>query len=263
MNVLREFERHQSAGACSIETIRLRGFQLARLARDHGGRVLDLTTVELEAWLANPDWSPSTRRSHRSTLRVFYAWAARTGRLEVDPAALLPAVRARRGVPRPAAEDDYARAVSRADDRLRRALRLGGECGLRRSEIARVRVEDLERDLVGWCLRVRGKGDHVRLVPLPDDLAEDLLTVGAGWVFPSPGRGGHLTPAHLGKLVSAALGSSTHTLRHRAGTRAYDGTRDLRAVQEFLGHASPVTTAIYTKVERSSIRAAMSAAAAA
>lgn len=261
MNALRNFEQHQEAASCSPQTVKLRRYHLQRLERDTGLAALGLTTADLELWLANPGWSPATKRSHRTTLRVFYAWAHRAGLIEHDPAANLPAVRTRRYEPRPAEESDYSRAVSRADDRLRRALRLGGECGLRRSEIAGVRVDHIEGDLVGWCLRVQGKGGHVRLVPLPDDLAKDLLSLGSGWVFPSP-AGGHLTPGHIGKLVKRALGSSTHTLRHRAGTRAYDGTRDLRAVQEFLGHASPVTTALYTKVGRSSIRAAMGAAAA-
>ncbi len=261
MTVLTRFERHLQAASCSAETIKLRRYHLTRLARDHLRDVLELETADLERWLGNPAWSASTRRSHRSTLRVFYAWARRAGLIEQDPAEPLPAVRTRRGEPRPADEDDYTWAVARADDRLRRALRLGGECGLRRSEIARVRVEHIEPDLVGSCLRVVGKGGHVRLVPLPDDLAADLRAIGAGWVFPSP-RGGHLTPGHIGVLVKRALGSSTHTLRHRAGTLSYAGTLDLRAVQEFLGHASPVTTAIYTQVERSSIRAAMTATAA-
>lgn len=255
---LRDFEQHQEAASCSPQTIALRRFHLRRLERDTGRDALSLTTADLELWLSNPDWSPATKRSHRTTLRVFYAWAHRSGRISSDPAAVLPPVRVRRGQPRPANETAYARAVSRADDRLRRALRLGGECGLRRDEIVRVRVEHVERDLIGWCLRVVGKGGHVRLVPLPDDLADDLLALGSGWVFPSP-RGGHLTAGHLGKLVKQALGTSTHTLRHRAGTRAYAGTLDLRAVQEFLGHADPATTAIYTKVERASIRGALAA----
>lgn len=258
---MRDFEQHQEAASCSPQTVKLRRYHLARLERDTGRPALELTTADLELWLSNPDWSAATKRSHRTTLRVFYLWALRAGLIDTDPAANLPNVRTRRYEPRPADESSYSRAVSRADDRLRRALRLGGECGLRRSEIAGVRVDDIEPDLIGWCLRVRGKGGHIRLVPLPDDLAVDLLSLGSGWVFPSP-RGGHLTPGHLAKLISRALGSSTHTLRHRAGTRAYEGTRDIRAVQEFLGHASPATTALYTKVGRSSIRAAMGATAA-
>lgn len=253
-----------SAAGLPPSTIGLRTYQLGRLTRELPCHPLEATGEQLVEWLGGHGWAATTKRSYRSALRSFYAWAVRQGHLEKSPADELLPVRVPRGLPRPTPDAAYAAALCAADERERRALRLGAECGLRCSEIARVRVEDVEDDLVGWSLRVQGKGGHVRLVPMPDDLASDLRSVGAGWVFPSPHRSGHLTPGHLGKLVSALLpdGLATHSLRHRAGTRAYAGTKDLRAVQEFLGHAKPETTAIYTEVPRDSIRAAMRAAAA-
>jgi len=136
-------------------------------------------------------------------------------------------------------------------------------CGLRRGEIARCRVEDVEPDLVGRSLRVVGKGGHVRVVPLPDDLADQLLGRGEGWVFPSP-AGGHLTPHHLAKIASAYLppGVALHSLRHRCASTAYAATRDLRAVQELLRHSRPETTAGYVQVPDDAVRRAMLAAAA-
>lgn len=257
------WERYLRAAGQSGETIRLRRFHLERAARELGRTPDALTSAELVEWLGSKSWAPATRRSHRSTLRSFYAWAVAAGLVESSPAAELPTVRVPRGMPRPASDAAYRAALIAADARGRRALRLGAECGLRRGEIARVRGGDVVPDLEGWSLRVAGKGGHVRLVPLPDDLAEELLELGDGWAFPSPRGAGHLTPAHLGKLVSRLLpdGLTTHTLRHRAGTRAYQGTHDLRAVQEFLGHAKPETTAIYTEVGRDAIRRAQRAAA--
>ena len=71
------------------------------------------------------------------------------------------------------------------------------------------------------------------------------------------------TQAH-GKIIAAELapGYSTHTLRHRCATTAYAATRDLRAVQELLGHAKPETTAGYVRVPDNAMRAAVMAAAA-
>lgn len=140
-------------------------------------------------------------------------------------------------------------------------LKLAGVCGLRRGEIARVRREDITEDLVGWTLRVRGKGGHERLVPLPDDLAREILKQSPGWLFPSPKTSGPLTAAHVGVLVSALLpeGWTCHTLRHRCATVAYADQRDLRAVQELLGHAKPETTALYTEVPLDAIRSAVRA----
>ena len=86
---------------------------------------------------------------------------------------------------------------------------------------------------------------------------DELRALPAGWAFPSSAQPGPLTPAHVGKLVSRALadGWTCHTLRHRCGTVAYAGSKDLRAVQELLGHARTDTTALYTKVAEASIRA--------
>jgi integrase len=113
----------------------------------------------------------------------------------------------------------------------------------------------------------RIRGGHERTIPISDSLAEALLDRAAGYVFPSLDRWGkplgtHLTSHHLGKLVAAALPGTwtTHALRHRFGTMAYQGTHDIRVVQELLGHASPITTAIYTKVDNEAMRRAVDAA---
>ena len=84
-----------------------------------------------------------------------------------------------------------------------------------------------------------------------------------GWLFPAWPAGGHLSPERVGKLVAAALpaGWTMHKLRHRFATRVYRGSRNLRAVQVLLGHASIATTERYTAVDDDEIRAAMMSAA--
>lgn len=134
--------------------------------------------------------------------------------------------------------------------------------GITRDEMAE-NLGVLERVWEDWELRVLGKGGHERMVPLPEQLVTEIQRRPQGYLFPSP-RGGHLTPHHLGKVVSANLPGelTTHTLRHRCATVAYAGTLDLRPVQELLGHAKPETTAIYTQTPNSAVRAAMMRAAA-
>jgi integrase/recombinase XerC len=111
-----------------------------------------------------------------------------------------------------------------------------------------------------------------RIVPISDSLA-GLLRQGAaghtpgmpieGWLFPT-GRGGHLTIHHVGSLVGRVLppGFTMHALRHRFASRAYRGTRNLRAVQVLLGHQSIATTERYCAVDDFEIRAAMESASA-
>lgn len=80
------------------------------------------------------------------------------------------------------------------------------------------------------------------------------------WIF--PGRaGGAITPGAVGKVLSRRLGDySGHTLRHRFATRAHEATKDMRAVQELLGHSSLVTTQRYVAVSSAVLRAAVDAA---
>lgn len=247
------------AAGLPATTITLRRYHLERLARElPRSTPASVTVAQLEAWLASKDWAPNTRRSYRSSLRAFYTWAVAAGVVESSPAHLLPPVKVPRAVPRPTPEAVFREAVAAADDRTRLALLLAGVCGLRRGEVVRLRREDLEADLVGLALRVVGKGGHVRLVPLPAELAELVRARPPGWLFPSS-RGGHLTPHHLGKLVARSLpeGWTTHTLRHRCGTQAYAATRDLLEVQTLLGHAKPETTAIYVRVPMTGVRSWM------
>lgn len=256
---------YMSASACTVATIELRRYQVSRVGREIGGLPAAVTSAELVAWMGGQEWSPNTLRAYRGALRAFYSWAVAVGMVERSPAAALPVVKVPRAVPHPTPEEGFRSAVRFADKPVRLAVLLAGAYGLRRGEVARTRREDVAEDVTGgWSLIVAGKGGHERAVPLLDDTARLILSGPPGWLFPSPRRPGHhLTPAHLAKLVSAELphGFTMHSLRHRCGTVAYGATRDLRAVQELLGHAKPETTAIYTAVPGDAIRAAVRAAA--
>lgn len=195
-------------------------------------------------------------------LRTFWAWGFRTGRTKTDDAAELPPAPAPRGRPRPIHEDALAEAKERATADEHLMIRLGAEAGLRCAEMATVHSRNLQRDLLGWSLRVTGKGGHTRIVPLSPGMAVAIRARGEGWLF--EGRvDGHISPVVVSRMLSAVLGPgwTAHMLRHRFASKAYAAQRDLRAVQELLGHASPVTTAIYTIVPDEALRAAVMAAA--
>lgn len=246
-------------------TIGLRVYHLRRVFTDLDADPWSLSVEQLLTYLAGQRWAPETRRSYRASLRAFYSWAQATGKRLDSPAHLLPPIRLPRSVPRPTPERIYRDAWLAADARGRLMIALAAQCGLRRGEVARLRREDVVPDLIGHSLRVLGKGGHVRNVPLPDELARELLDCGPSWIFPSAHRGGPLTAGHVGKIVSRLLpeGWTMHTLRHRCATVAYAAERDLRAVQELLGHAKPETTARYTQVPVDAVRAAVAAASAA
>lgn len=243
------------AGDCSPGTLRTRAHYLAQLSGQHRTRLPEgLELDDLVAFVARDGWKPETRKSARASVCSFYAWMHATGRIPRDPCARLPKVRVPRAQPRPVPVQTFADAVRDADERTRLILQLGRFAGLRRAEVAAVHTRDVEG---GW-LRVEGKGGHVRRVPLHPVLLEQLQRAPAGWLFPSL-FGLPLTADHVGRLASRALppGWTLHTCRHRAGTDMYAVRRDIRAVQEILGHASVRTTQLYTQVEDDALLAAV------
>ncbi|WP_430592459.1 tyrosine-type recombinase/integrase [Humidisolicoccus flavus] len=187
---------------------------------------------------------------------------APTNRVALDPAVDLPSVRVAMGVPRPASEASLEVGRRWATPRVSLMIDLAARAGLRCVEIARVRSSDVERDLVGWSLRVEGKGGRNRLIPLPDDLARRVRGFADDWCF-SGDDNGHLSAPYVSKLISRTLpeGVTAHMLRHRYATRAYSVERDLLAVQRLLGHASVATTQVYTRAPDDAVRRAALAAA--
>ena len=240
-------------------TIALRRAQLRHMAAALGDCAVDDVTGDvLIGWFAGQVWRPETRRSYRAGVRGFFAWTQATGRTAGDPARWLPPVPQPVAVPHPAPDAIWTAAVGAADERTVLMLRLAAEAGLRRGEIAAIHSDDL---VDGPTLVVHGKGGKDRVVPVSEALAAAIARRPAGWLFPN-GQGGHLSAGWVGTVCSRVMDDvwTLHSLRHRFATRAYRGSRNLRAVQVLLGHASVVTTQRYTAVDDSELRAAMAAA---
>lgn len=251
---LRGWREELEAAGRAAGTIGVRLSHVRRALGEIGKPVADVTRRDLVRWLASHDWSPATRRSVRSSLRSFFAWYAAEHDQGESVAASLPIVAVPRALPRPASDFDVMCAIRSAPDWVALAIELMATCGLRRGECATLRAGDVTPVGQGWILRVRGKGGHERVIPCPPHLARQLRARG-GWIFPG-GQGGHVSAGWLGKCVSRVLGPglTAHTLRHRFASVAYSSSRDLRAVQTLLGHASVATTQVYTAVDDDSVR---------
>lgn len=166
--------------------------------------------------------------------------------------------------------DLLLRAAVAPRDRL--LLLLGMYCGLRVSEMCRLRVEDV--DFTRGVVTVRhGKGDKDRAIPLADKIVEPLrVWVEArrdGYLFPSARREGPLTTRAVQLLLkrlaqkAGLSGAKTgrrytpHKLRHRFATGLLRSGADIVEVQELLGHANLATTAIYLHADPQRLRAAV------
>ena len=132
--------------------------------------------------------------------------------------------------------------------------------GLRISEALSLRRTDIEVN----SMRVRGKGNKVRLVPLMENIAKSIneyielcpFEIGKNEPIFRGVKGGVLSPRLIQKRLvqlRGALGlppsATPHALRHSFATHLLGRGGDLRTIQELLGHASLSSTQIYTKVE--------------
>lgn len=145
--------------------------------------------------------------------------------------------------------------------------------GLRLQEGTHLQVSDIDNGRMLVHIH-RGKGNKDRYVPLPENLLPILRSFwvthrNPQWIFPAPGRGGihmptadHPMPissvqiAFKDALRKTAISKkvSVHSLRHSYATHLLENGVDLRTIQEYLGHNSPKTTAVYTHLSAQVIR---------
>ncbi len=210
-----------------------------------------------------------------SALRRYFGWAARTGRIDADPASSLSAPRGDGRLPRvlrqdelTALLDDPATPGEHAGQRERddALLEVLYGSGLRIGELCSLDATDL--DLDRGRATVWGKGGKQRVVPLSepavaalrrwiDGPRRALVEAGADHqpLFHNT-RARRLTPRDARRVLDRRAASPTHphALRHTFATHLLDGGADLRAVQELLGHADLATTQRYTHVSRERLR---------
>jgi integrase/recombinase XerD len=226
----------------------------------------------------DPGLAPTSLRRRAAALKGFYRFAYGEGLIGVDVAAHLDLPRPVRHLPETldvAEVERLLEAASTGGVRDRALLELLYAAGLRVSEAVRLDREDLSMD--GAFVRVIGKGDRERLVPVGDIALDWLRTwidgprgalLALGHVQPDRGgplflgeRGRRLARQQAWKAVGDAAERaglrgrvSPHTLRHSFATHLLEGGADLRVVQELLGHASISTTQLYTHLTGERIR---------
>lgn len=245
------FEEWMLSTSRAEGTVRLR----MRYMRDFA-TAFDLCAVtqgDVERWLFwHRDDAAETRKSMLSSARLFYRWACARGHVPVDPTLEVEAVRVPVTVPRVAPDDAVLRGLAVATPLQRAMILLARYACLRLTELTTLPTAAREGDL----LRVRGKGGKERMVGVNDDLMSALHTIeepGMRYYFPGL-RGPHMHPQSVHKIIQRLTGFNPHALRHAGATAAYNATRDLRAVQEMLGHASLATTQRYLHLDAEALR---------
>ena len=233
----------------------------------------DFSAADVQAVLAqllDLQRKASSMARMRVSLRRFFSWMVEERLRADDPTVLLEAVRHEKPLPRSLSEVEVERLLAAPDLATPAGLRdaamleLLYACGLRVSELVWLPLSAVF--LQEAVLRVRGKGDKVRLVPMGEQAAEmverycrearPLLLEGrVSDVLFIAARGGAMNRRTFWKLIhdyAIAVGIRTavspHTLRHAFATHLVNHGADLRVVQMLLGHSNLSTTQIYTHV---------------
>jgi integrase/recombinase XerC len=237
---------------------------------------LDVQTVRsYEVYLMDEKKeSAKTVNLHLSVLSGFCKFLMKQGVLASNPVRLVSRPKQEKRLPvfyREESMQDYFERTKgvleygKYEDQLERMIMgLLYGTGIRRSELI-----SLNRDSVDFArrvLRVRGKGDKMREIPLTPSLCDEILLylqsvdslkcadqAPEAPLLQTP-RGGRLYPVYVDRAVKAALGQvgsisgrkSPHVLRHTLATELLDGGTDLNSIKELLGHSSLAATQVYT-----------------
>ncbi|MFN3795568.1 MAG: site-specific tyrosine recombinase [Chitinophagaceae bacterium] len=215
-----------------------------------------------------------------SGLRAFYKYCLLEQICTIDPTALLDAPKTKRSLPDTLSFEEIEQIIGQIDlstpdgGRNKAILETMYSCGLRVSEVITLKLSCLYLD-IGF-IRVIGKGDKERLVPIGSDATKYIKLYRENIRVHQPlqpgfedilflnkfGRGLSRVMIFyiikdLAKRAGITKTISPHTFRHSFATHLVEGGADLRAVQEMLGHESITTTEIYTHLDRDYLRSTL------
>lgn len=272
-----KLERNHSAN-----TLDAYGRDLDKLLRfvENSGR--SVLTVELEdlhefaAGLHDIGIGPVSQCRILSGVRSFFRFLQLDGYRDDDPTELLESPILPKHLPEVLSTTEVDMLEAAIDlskwegQRNKAIIEVLFSCGLRVSELVRLKLSDLYLD--DNFIRVLGKGKKERFVPISKCAIKELnlwfidrnlMEIRAGeedYVFLNR-RGAHLTRTmvlimikRLGAESGIAKTISPHTLRHSFATALLEGGADLRFIQAMLGHESIGTTEIYTHLDTTALR---------
>ncbi len=215
-----------------------------------------------------------------SGIKAFYRYLLLEGIIKEDPSERIESPKIGRKLPEVLTISEIDAMENAVDlskpegHRNRAMIEVMYSCGLRVSELVNLRISHIHRK--DEYLRILGKGNKERLVPIGSRALKEIdLYLPWRNLLPSidPRNSDILFLNRNGKKLTRVMvflivkdlaekagirkKISPHTLRHSFATHLIEGGADLRAVQEMLGHASILTTEIYTHVDKEYLRDAI------
>jgi integrase/recombinase XerD len=228
-------------------------------------------------WIGELEMTVTSQARIISGIRAFYKYCIVEDIVTEDPTLLLEAPKTRRTLPDVLSFSEIEGIIAQIDlskpegGRNKAILETLYSCGLRVSEVVNLRISQLYLD-VGY-IRVTGKGDKERLVPIGDAATKYIniyrqnirnhiaVKAGSEDILFLNKRGQKLTRVMIFLIIKDLVQKagikktvSPHTFRHSFATHLIEGGANLRAVQEMLGHESITTTEIYTHLDKEFLR---------
>ncbi|MEY2902418.1 MAG: site-specific tyrosine recombinase XerD [Bacteroidota bacterium] len=228
-------------------------------------------------WIGELGMTANSQARIISGIRSFYKYCLMEQICQQDPSTLLEAPKTKRKLPDTLSFEEIEIVIAQVDQsspeggRNKAILETMYSCGLRVTELINLKLSCFFPDL--GFVRVTGKGDKERLVPIGRDAIKYILLytnhirnlqpVQKGYediIFLNR-RGRGLSRVMIFYIIKEMVYKagiqkivSPHTFRHSFATHLVEGGADLRAVQEMLGHESITTTEIYTHLDRDFLR---------
>jgi integrase/recombinase XerD len=242
---------------------------------------IDLKDLEnFIKWISELGMTAGSQARIISGLRSFFKYCLQEQIITTSPATLLESPKLKRSLPDVLSFEEISSMIHAIDlsksegGRNKAILETLYSCGLRVSEAVNLRISCLHLDL--GFIKVIGKGDKERLIPIGTDAAKYIeiyrndcrvhipIKSGNEDILFLNRRGGKLSRVmifliikELARLADIQKIISPHTFRHSFATHLVEGGADLRAVQEMLGHESITTTEIYTHLDREYLRSTL------
>ncbi len=232
--------------------------------------------LEFLAWRVQGGARPRSTARQLSSIRRFYRYLVREGCRADDPSAEIEMPRLGRPLPKSLGQEEVEALLGAPDLekplglRDRAMLEVLYATGLRVTELVGLRVDQV--NLRQGVIRILGKGDRERLVPIGEEAqawlqrftdnarAELLGGRQSPYLFPTR-RSACMTRQAFWHIIKRyaqkagiSRGLSPHTLRHAFATHLLNNGADLRVVQMLLGHSDVSTTQIYTHIARERLR---------
>ena len=224
---------------------------LGKARLDTGVEVPPLMVTDYLSFLSSMrTYKPKTSHRIISTLSSFYRFLYTQGAVVANPMVGVERPRIKQQEVKYLKHNQVVRLIdSIADERDKLIVRTIYATGVRVSELCGINIEDI--DFEEHTIRIKGKGDKIRIVFVDDDTLESMKNFIGNTKIAGPLFGGqqgkHISPRAIQHIFRhyAPAGITPHKIRHSYASELYRRSKNLRVLQENLGHTSIKTTEIY------------------